>query len=118
MPWYAAKNPDLGRVKSLIYRKWIGRTLAVGEGIAGRAVTEGRAVWSSDLLDDCRIRLPEWAVRYAQEEGYRSAVGVPLTAGGMVLGAFALGDTTGRVFSEQEVRLLCAFADQASAVPT
>ncbi len=95
-------------------RKWIGRTLALGEGVAGRAVAEGRPVWSSDIFADPRITLPEWAVERAGEEGYRSVIGVPLTAGEKVLGALTLGDTTGRVFSEQEVRLLSAFADQAA----
>ena len=39
---------------------WVGQTLAAGVGMAGRAVREGRPVWTPDLLADPRV--PDRAV--------------------------------------------------------
>jgi PAS domain S-box-containing protein len=93
---------------------WIGQRLAVGVGVSGRAVAEGRAVWSPDVLADPRIEMPGWARERLFAEGYRSIVGVPLVARGKVLGALALGAAPGRVFTDAELQLLSAFADQAA----
>jgi len=49
-----------------------------------------------------------------REYGFRSAVAVPLLANGRPLGALGLMDTRVRRFTEDEVSLLTAFADQAS----
>jgi len=49
-----------------------------------------------------------------REYGFRSAVAVPLLANGGPLGALGLMDTRVRRFTEDEVSLLTAFADQAS----
>lgn len=93
---------------------WIGQALPVGAGVAGLAVAEGRPFCTRDLLTDPRITLPDWAGERLQKEGYRSAAGVPLTVRGEVIGALALADAIGRVFTTEEVGLLSVFADQAA----
>ncbi|MBI3079114.1 MAG: response regulator [Deltaproteobacteria bacterium] len=95
-------------------RRWIGLTLPAGTGVVGRAIVEGRPIWSPDVLADPRITYPESVGARVREEGYRSVVGVPLTAGGETLGALFLGDAAGRVFTEDELQLQSAFADQAA----
>jgi len=93
---------------------WIGRTLPVGAAVSGLAVAEARAIWSADLLIDPRIALPEWVRERIRQEGHGAGAAAPLTARGETLGALSLGDTTGRVFTEGDLRLLSAFADQAA----
>ncbi len=93
---------------------WIGQTLPPGAGLAGRAIAEGRPVQTADALTDCAVSLPEWLRLRIQAEGYRAVVGIPLTAMGETVGALVLGDQAGRVFGEEDVRLLAAFADQAA----
>ena len=83
-------------------RRWIGRIVPAGVGVAGRVAVAGR--------DD----MPEWARELAQEEGNGSVAAAPLVARGKVIGVLGLGDAPGRIFSDQEVELLSAFADQAA----
>jgi GAF domain-containing protein len=53
----------------------------------------------------------------ARTSGYRSVVGVPMLQDGVVMGMIAVAragpDLTPRPFSDQEIRLLATFADQA-----
>jgi GAF domain-containing protein/ActR/RegA family two-component response regulator len=95
-------------------QQWIGRSLPRGAGVAGLAIAQGRPIWSPNFLLDPRITVPEWVVERIREGGYRAAAGVPLMAQGAMLGALLLADTHGRVFTEADLRLLSAFADQAA----
>jgi GAF domain-containing protein/CheY-like chemotaxis protein len=72
----------------------VGHVPPAGLGIAGRALREGRIVTS--------------------EEANEAAVGAPLLAAGEVVGVVAVADRRGRVFVEEELRLLSAFADVAA----
>src|SRR6266508_1718887 len=94
--------------------EWIGQRFAAGEGVAGRAVADGRPVWTSNLVEDPRFALPEWARDRAREEQFAAVAAVPLKVRGEVIGALSIGTPLGRVFTEDEVELLSAFADQAA----
>jgi GAF domain-containing protein/ActR/RegA family two-component response regulator len=98
--------PDPGR--------WIGKKLGPGEGTAGRAISERRPVWSPDVLGDPSIALPEWLREFLEKDDSRSACVVPLIAQAEILGAVVLGDTRGRTYSQEELRLLSAFGDLAA----
>jgi len=54
------------------------------------------------------------ARRIVQESGYHGTVAVPLLANDQVIGLLYVTDTQIRLFTEDEVSLLGAFADQAS----
>jgi len=95
-------------------RQWVGSILPPGHGVAGRAVIEGRTVWSPDFLADPRIQVPDWLRERARATGHRSVVGVPLTVRGETIGALSLGNAAGRRATDAELRLLSAFADQAA----
>ncbi len=95
-------------------RRWIGKVLAAGDGVVGRAVIEGRTVWSPDFLADPRIVVPDWLRERAKATGHRSVVGVPLMVRGETVGALSLSDVGGRRMTEAELQLLSAFADQAA----
>jgi len=95
-------------------KQWIGRRLPSGAGVAGLSVAQGRAIWSPDLLKDVRFTVPDWErVRFG-EEGYKSAVGVPLGAGPKIVGALVVATATDRVFTEDDLRLLSLFAAHAA----
>jgi len=100
---------DLG-----LREKWIGSTLPAGTGLAGLAVMEGRPIYSSDLLADPRITLPEWELERIREEGFRSMITVPLKVGGEAIGALTLADSAERAYTTEEIGLLSAFAEQAA----
>ncbi|MBI1726218.1 MAG: GAF domain-containing protein [Candidatus Rokubacteria bacterium] len=85
-----------------------------GTGVAGIAVRERRPVATPDLLEDPRVSLtPEVRARIEQAS-YRAVLALPLTVGGRVMGALAVGDLRGRAFSDKDVQLAQAFADHAA----
>ncbi|OGK78001.1 MAG: hypothetical protein A2X53_22785 [Candidatus Rokubacteria bacterium GWA2_70_23] len=94
--------------------RWIGETLPPGAGAGGRAVAEGRPVRSADLLSDPATPLPDWLQARLREEGCPVAAAAPMIGRGEMLGAIVLHDAPGRDFTDGDLRLLAAFADQAA----
>ncbi|MBI1727059.1 MAG: PAS-domain containing protein [Candidatus Rokubacteria bacterium] len=94
--------------------KWVGNTLPPGCGVAGLAIETSRPIWSPDILHDPRVVVPQWLAERVGEEGFSSGIAVPLIARGQTYGALVLGVPAGRAFSDEEVALLSAFADQAT----
>ena len=90
------------------------RVYPPGTGVIGRAVAEGQVVMTSDSLADPRITYPADFAARLQQAGYRAILAVPLSVEGQTVGVLAVGDVVGRVFSEEEVRLVQAFAAQAA----
>ena len=113
------KDPD-GSLRAIA---WSGATpdhmgpdipLPAGVGVAGRAVLEGRPVWSADFAQDADLVLSDRLRDYAARSRARSVLGVPLRVRGEIIGSLTVGDEVGRVFAASEVTLLEAFADQAA----
>ena len=90
------------------------RVLAADQGIAGYAVRERAAVWSADTLEDPRIRYARDVIARIERSTDRALLASPLLVRDRVIGALAVGDHTGRRFTEEDVRLAAAFADQAA----
>ncbi len=88
--------------------------LPAGAGVAGRAVLEGRPVWSADFAQDGALVLNDQLRDYAARSEARSVLGVPLRVRGEIIGSLTVGDRVGRVFAATDVTLLEAFADQAA----
>ena len=85
-----------------------------GIGLVGRAFVEGRPMWTSDIRTDDRFALdPEIRERNAAV-GIVAGLAVPLRVAGAVIGVLSVGGPTPRIFTESEVALLQAFADQAA----
>ena len=93
---------------------WIGGTLSHDDGVAGRAIRLGQAVRTSNVLEHPEFTVPEWLRERLESERLGAAVAVPLASAVEVFGALALADQPGRDFTDQEVKLLGAFADQAA----
>lgn len=86
----------------------------LGISTVGLAVRDRTVVATRDVLSDPRITLtPEVRARI-QKAAYRSSLVVPLVAHDQVIGALAIGDRAGHVFTEDEVRLAEACAHQAA----
>ena len=90
------------------------RVYPPGTGAIGRAVAEGQVVMTSDSLADPRITYPADFADRLQQAGYRAILAVPLSVEGQTVGVLAVGDVAGRVYTEEEVRLVQAFAAQAA----
>jgi signal transduction histidine kinase len=91
-----------------------GDVLPEGVSLAGRAVREGRAVWSRDVLAEPGLVQSESQTVRLAAAGDRAVLCVPLAVKGQVLGVLSLGDGAVREFIPEEVTLLQAFADQAA----
>ena len=85
-----------------------------GIGAVGLAVAEGRAVVSNSLLADPRLQFPPEMRAFLEGSPIRAILAVPLVAKEQVIGALGLVDAEGRVFTEDDVRLAQALADQAA----
>ncbi|MGH2408425.1 MAG: adenylate/guanylate cyclase domain-containing protein [Candidatus Limnocylindrales bacterium] len=77
---------------------------------AGRAVTSGAAVSIADVLEDAEYERAEGQ----REIGFRSLLGVPIRNEDRIIGAMTLARNDVRPFSQAEILLVTAFADQAA----
>jgi GAF domain-containing protein/ActR/RegA family two-component response regulator len=91
-----------------------GHVLPPGMGLPGRAVAEGRPVWTRDMVEEADVALTEDLRQRVLATGNRASLSVPLRAKGTLVGALTVADAVVRDFSESEVSLLQAFADQAA----
>ncbi|HWN90402.1 MAG TPA: GAF domain-containing protein, partial [Verrucomicrobiae bacterium] len=92
----------------------LGHVMPTGVGVTGRAIAEGRPITSTDIANDPDIFAPEDFRARVLQFDIRALAAVPLRIKGGVVGALAVGDRAGRVFTDDEVRLLQTFADQAA----
>jgi GAF domain-containing protein len=86
----------------------------LGPGVAGFAIRERRPLITADLLSDPRIMLAPDVRAHLERLPVRAVLSVPLVVGDLVIGALSVGDRPGRIFDDEEVLLLQAFADQAA----
>jgi sigma-B regulation protein RsbU (phosphoserine phosphatase) len=85
-----------------------GVRIPVGRGFAGRIAAEHRPV-ILDHVDHTTVLNPIlWA------KGIRALMGVPLIAGGKVIGVLHVGSLTDREFTSEDVELLQLAADRAA----
>jgi GAF domain-containing protein/CheY-like chemotaxis protein len=91
-----------------------GHILPAGTGVLGRAVAEGRVVWSADVPSDDTVVVSDDLRSVMRTSADGAVLAVPLRAKGLVVGALGIADRPGRIFSEQEGALLQTFADQAT----
>jgi signal transduction histidine kinase/CheY-like chemotaxis protein len=91
-----------------------GHVLPSGIGIVALAISKGGPVSTRDELTDPRIRLNDELRRASSRTGTSALVAVPLRVKGRTIGTLNVGDAAGRAFSEPEIALLQAFADQAA----
>jgi len=76
----------------------------------GRILLERKPVQIVDVLAD-----PEYAMRELQKRaGFRTVLGVPLLRDGVPTGILSVNRTTVRPFTDKQIELVTAFADQAA----
>ncbi|MGH3300009.1 MAG: PP2C family protein-serine/threonine phosphatase, partial [Trebonia sp.] len=85
-----------------------GVRIPLGAGFAGRIAATGEPV-ILDTVDHTTVRNP-----LLVDRGIRSLLGVPLFAGGRVIGVLHVGSLTGRRFGQQDIMLLQMAADRAA----
>ena len=85
-----------------------GVRIPVGRGFAGRIAAEQRPV-ILDRVDHTTVLNPILTAK-----GIRSLMGVPLVAGGQLLGVMHVGSLAGRRFTRQDIELLQLAADRAA----
>jgi sigma-B regulation protein RsbU (phosphoserine phosphatase) len=85
-----------------------GVRIPLGEGFAGRIAASREPVILS-TVDHTTVRNP-----LLVDRGIRSLLGVPLFAGGKVIGVLHVGSLSGRPFGQQDAELLQLAADRAA----
>jgi GAF domain-containing protein len=76
----------------------------------GRILLERKPVQIVDVLAD-----PEYAMRELQKRaGFRTVLGVPLLRDGVPIGILSVNRTTVKPFTDKQIELVTAFADQAA----
>jgi DNA-binding CsgD family transcriptional regulator len=91
----------------------LGTELPLDESLTGRAIRLGRPV----TIDDVQTNLDFVSRELAVEEGWRSAIVVPLLIPGQpgeALGSLSLYSEHLRDFSDWDIKLLTALANQAA----
>ena len=85
-----------------------------GTGIVGLVLNDARPVTTPNVLTDARVTLSPENKALIEQARFRSVLAVPLLVSGTVIGAVSVGAAEGRVFTESELTVLQAFADQAA----
>jgi signal transduction histidine kinase len=85
-----------------------------GAGAAGLAVRRREPVATSDVLADPRLWIPRELEADIVGDWHRAVLAVPLIVKGDVTGVLRVTDVRGRVFRQEEIRLVQAFAGQAA----
>ncbi len=88
--------------------------LEPGVGIAGLALDRRASVASPDILADPRLVYPPEMRARVSRLPQRALIGVPLQVKGRILGTLVVAAPTGRVYTDEEIRLAQSFADQAA----
>jgi PAS domain S-box-containing protein len=91
-----------------------GHVQAARTGLAAGAIALGRPVWSADLGAERDLDLDEDTRDRVVRAGIRGFLVAPLVAHARTIGVLAVGHGVRYEFSEEEVHLLGAFADQAA----
>jgi signal transduction histidine kinase len=100
-----------GRAKSYAGAESV---VPLGAGLTGWAAAKGQAMWTPDFRTDDRFTTsPELRARNTAA-GIIAGLAVPLRVAGKVTGVLSVGQGTPRTFTEREIGLLQAFADQAA----
>jgi PAS domain S-box-containing protein len=111
--------PDGSLACVAIAGKWLenfkpGYILPAGVGLVGRSVVEKRALWTRDILDEPSVVLTPEFRRGLAGAGHHAVLAVPLQVKGEIIGAVSTAHAEIRTFSQAEIDLLQAFADQAA----
>jgi PAS domain S-box-containing protein len=112
-------QPDGSLLCVAIAGKWLenfppGYRLPPGVGLVGRAVAERRPLWTSDILTEPSVVLTAEFRRGLAGAGHHAVLAVPLQVKGEVIGAISTAHRELRTFTQAEIDLLQAFADQAA----
>ncbi len=91
-------------------------TVSIGQGVAGKAISDREVVWTGDYLTDTSFphtaRADEWITR----TGYRSQMSAPLIGEEGPIGAISAYSVRQDAFEQSASELLGALASQAAIV--
>ena len=89
---------------------WQKPNLKIGKSLISRVVKQGKALMVKDVTKEADYLYPE----LAKKEGVRSLVSVPMIAKGNVIGLVNVYSDKGRVFSDDDMRVLTTVSGQAA----
>ena len=89
---------------------WQRPNLKIGKSLISRVVKQGKPLRVKDVTKEKEYLYSE----LAKKEGVRSLVSVPMIAKGNVIGVINVYSDEGRIFSEDDMRVLSTVCDQAA----
>ena len=92
----------------------LGHVAPRGFGIYAGVLASGDPIRTSDLLTDRALRVSDEVRARVRDSRVRAFLAVPLRVEDRITGVLSIAAPTGRVFGDDEVTLLRAFADQAA----
>jgi signal transduction histidine kinase/ActR/RegA family two-component response regulator len=92
----------------------IGHLAPPGFGIYRAVFESSGPLQTPDLLNDPSITVLDEVAERLRESGMRALLAVPLRVSDDIIGVLSIAGPTGRVFADDEIALLQAFADQAA----
>ena len=104
----------LSAVGEVYARTLGGEVMPGGVGLAGRALAEGKTIWSADTLNDPRVAFDAAMRNYVAGTGHGSMIAVPLRVREKLIGTLTLVDRTGRSYSNRELEFMQTLADQVA----
>jgi len=82
--------------------------------MAGRAVREGRPVWTPDLLADPHVPVADWLRERMEAEGLRAVAAAPVKISGATRGALGFLDGLGRTFDDEDLGRIGTLAGEVA----
>lgn len=102
--------------RGVVTSSFLGMRVPAGVGIASRVVQDVAPHWVADYWRDAKISHDPQIDTILEHEKLRSLLGVPVAAGGEILGVLFAADRAVHTFSSEQIALLSAFADQAAVI--
>lgn len=102
--------------RGIVTASFLGMRVPAGIGIASRVVQDVAPHWTADYWRDREISHDPQIDTILEQERLRSLLGVPVAAGGDVLGVLFAADREVHSFGTEQIALLSAFADQAAVI--
>ena len=107
---------------ALVYERGVGLSpefagalrVRVGEGTTGKAIRDGKSVWTADILADAGISLAPGTRDLVLREGYRAVLSVPVATKSAMHGVLSAYWWEPHEPSASEIKLMTALASQAA----
>jgi PAS domain S-box-containing protein len=110
LDWAVAHSPEQAPLDDIV--------VPLGEGISGRALQEGRVVWTAEYLEDESFAHSPALDEYIRRRGVQSVMSAPLVGGDAPIGTLTVQSSRRHAFGPIQAEMLEMLALQAAVAVT